>query len=684
MHMNRIEPSETTAEFEKKLFSGDFLSSSQLTDFKSTFDTLVNTIPDGLFLLKDAKIKYANSTFADMLGYSLTEIEGLNLNKIIAPHQLEEVLERYHKRLNGEDVPSQYKIDFIHKNKIKIVPACVSAGVIGSDKEKLEFVIVKDLTDKIETEAKFFRELQLQQYFMDYLPDSIYFKDINSRFIKANKATLTKMGLNSYDELLGKTDFDIFFDEHAALAKKDEEEIIKNRVSIVNKIEKETWRDGKTTWASTTKIPMIDENDVVYGTFGITRDITDLKKSEDIKNALYKISTAVTSLQNIDELYTFIHNTISELMNADNFYIAIYHQETDTVSFPYFVDQVDDPPSERKAGKGLTEYILRTGEAHLIDAELDLKLREAGETSLIGEPTQIWLGVPLKFENKTIGAIVVQDYSEATTYGEEEKEILIYVSEQIALAIDKKRNEDRIIRYSEELKELNAAKDKFFSIIAHDLKSPFHGLMGLTRMIVEEYETMTESEVKSYLQIIKDSTENTYKLIENLLEWSRLESGKLKYDPAVQNMFLIVENIRTLLNQNIHSKSINLKNKLGHQSAIWGDPTMLQSLMQNLISNAIKFSYEGGQIEISENIFDEHIQFIVSDSGIGISEENIDKLFRIDMSFTTLGTHLEKGTGLGLALCKEIVNIHGGEINVYSKVGTGTKIIFTLKKPNDF
>lgn len=126
-------------------------------------------------------------------------------------------------------------------------------------------------------------------------------------------------------------------------------------------------------------------------------------------------------------------------MRAENFYIAIYHKETETVSFPYFVDQVDEPPAERKAGKGLTEFVLRTGKAQLITAELDLALRKAGETSLIGEPTQIWLGVPLVVEGNTIGAIVVQDYSDETTYGEEERDILIYVSEQIALAIDKKK-----------------------------------------------------------------------------------------------------------------------------------------------------------------------------------------------------------------------------------------------------
>ena len=679
--MNKINTPTSQPNDDKTELTSDFTKTPAFGDFQNKFDVLVHTIPDGLILLKDEQIKYSNKNFADMLGYSINEITELGLREVIAPNDLERVLERSKKRLRGETVPTQYEIELIHKDNKTIIPVSVSVGVIGSGTEKFQFVIVRDISDKIEIENKFVRELQLQQYFMDYLPDSIYFKDIDSRFIKANKATLTKMGLSSFDELLGKTDFDIFCDEHAQLAKKDEEEIIKSRTSIINKIEKEIWRDGKVTWASTTKIPLIDENDVVYGTFGITRDITELKKAEDIKDALFKISTAVTSLNNINVLYEFIHKSISELMSAENLYIALYHQETETVSFPYFVDQVDEPPVERKAGRGLTEYILRSGKAHLINAELDLKLREAGETSLIGEPTQIWLGVPLNVEGKTIGAIVVQDYSDSTTYSDEEKEILIYVSEQIALAIDKKRNEEKIIQYSEELKETNAAKDKFFSIIAHDLKSPFHGLLGLTRMIVEEYNSMSESEVKSYLKIIKESTESTYKLIENLLEWSRLESGKMKYNPALQNMFMIVEDTRILLNQNARMKNINLRNKLGHQSFVWGDDTMLQSLVQNLISNAIKFTPTNGIIEVTENQFDSYIEYTVSDTGIGIKESDIEKLFRIDMSFSTKGTQQEKGTGLGLVLCKEIVNIHSGEISVQSKISEGTKIIFTLSKP---
>ena len=334
--------------------------------FQKKYDVFVNAIPDGLILIKDGTISYANRSFSNLLGYSVDEICTLELKKIISPKFTKEVLDRYERRLRGEFVPTQYEIELLHKDGKTTIPVALSVGLVGSAKDKLEFVIVKDLSEKIEIESRFERELQLQKYFMDYIPDSIYFKDLESRFIKANKATLLKMGFNSIDELLGKTDFDIFHDEHAKLAKQDEEDIINNRTSIVNKIEKETWLDGKITWASTTKVPLIDENDNVYGTFGITRNITDLKKAEDIKDALFKISTAVTTLNNINDLYEFIHKTISELMRAENFYIAIYHKETETVSFPYFVDQVDEPPAERKAGKGLTEFVLRTGKAQLI------------------------------------------------------------------------------------------------------------------------------------------------------------------------------------------------------------------------------------------------------------------------------------------------------------------------------
>ncbi len=658
----------------------------------SKYNVLLQTIRDGLILISDRRIRYSNKVFADMFGYTIGELTDFKIDDLIAPEYQEIVLDRYEKRLKGEVVPPQYEIEAVTKFG-KIIPVLLNTGLVSSGNEKLEFVIVRDLSDIFskdielkkqasEFENKFEAERRLQKYFIEYLPDSIYFKDTASKFIKANQATLAKMGLKSFDELIGKTDKDFFDTYHAEQAKKDEEEIIRTGNSILNKVEKETWNDGSITWASTTKIPLRDDNNNVIGTFGITRDITELKKSEDIKNALYKISTAVTTVPDIQNLYSTMHQIIMDLMKADNFYIAMYDEQTNIVSFPYFVDQTDPPPEARKAGKGLTEYVLRTGTPQLITAELDLALRKAGETSLIGEPTQIWLGVPLKVQEKTIGVIVVQDYNDKTTYAESEKEILTYVSEQIALAIDKKYREQKIIEYSEELRESNATKDKFFSIIAHDLKSPFNGILGLSRMIWEEYDSLDDEELRSSLEILKDATGNIYRLIENLLDWSRLQTGKMKFQPSFQNMFTIVEDTRMLLNQNVKLKDIIIKNKLAPTSIIWGDSNMLHSLLQNLISNGIKFTRSGGFIEISEQTFDDKIQYSVSDNGVGIEPKDLGKLFRIDVSFSSNGTMNERGTGLGLALCKEIINIHRGDIKVQSEVNVGTKIIFTLNKQN--
>lgn len=655
---------------------------NELKKRKNEFEIIFNNTSVAIALLDlKGNLLKTNETWQKLFGYIKDPTQEYNISETFPPEDKNNFSDLVADLFKDNSKQVRKQLSLL-KTDGKKIWADLSISAVKNSKNKIQYFIlsVLDISERIEIENKFEEERKLQQYFMEYVPDSIYFKDTSSKFIKANKATLTKMGLKSLDELIGKTDRDFFDNEHSDSARKDEEDIIKNGTSILNKIEKETWNDGTVTWASTTKIPLRDDENKIIGTFGITRDITDLKKSEDIRNALYKISTAVTSVPDIQNLFNTIHQIIMDLMKADNFYIAMYNDETNIVSFPYFVDQVDPPPEARKAGRGLTEYILRTGKPQLIDAETDLKLRSIGETSLIGEPTQIWLGVPLKVQGKTIGVIVVQDYNDATTYGENEKEILTYVSEQIALAIDKKYREQKIIEYSEELKESNATKDKFFSIIAHDLKSPFNGILGLSRMIWEEYDSMDDDELRSSLEILKDSTENVYKLIENLLDWSRLQTGKMKFQPSFQNMFMIVEDTRMLLNQIARVKEITIRNKVAHTSLIWGDSNMLHSLMQNLISNAIKFTPNGGSIEIIEEFLGDKIQYTVSDNGVGIEQKDIDKLFRLDISYSTRGTMEEKGTGLGLVLCKEIVNIHGGEIKIKSAVGSGTKIIFTLNK----
>lgn len=659
----------------------------ELQEFEAKFNAITSSAADGIIIVtEEFNITYWNKAAEKMFGFPFNYAKNKNFLNLVCPtERIEQIKNNLHFNYNtGTKNPGLniFEYDLIN-NEEKRIPVEISTAIVQSDDHNHLILIIRDIADRKERNKQISEEWNLTQYFMDYIPFSIYFKDLESRFIKVNKSTVQKLGFDNSDELVGKRDIDIFTAEHAEEARRDELKLINKEEEIINKVEKETWKDGKITWVTTTKAPLRDHLGQIIGTFGITRDITQIKKSQLIQQMLLKISSAVNTVTSISGLYFEIHQAVKELMKADNFYIALYDDESNMLTFPYFVDEYDSMPEPRIAGRGLTEYIIRSGKAHLIDAELDMALRKLGETNLIGEFSIIWLGVPLKIGDKTIGAVVVQDYKDPSTYSEEELQILTYVSEQIAHAISKKNSDQQLKQFSEELQELNASKDKFFSVIAHDLKSPFQGLIGLSRLIVEEYSDLSEEELKSFVQALNESAESTYSLIENLLEWARLQTGRIKFNPASVDIYNIIEEIKMLLYQTADLKKIKIINKVLPATLIWGDKYMLGSLIQNLISNSVKFTNRFGEIVVNSVIKDKMIEVSIADNGIGIDINDIDKLFRIDATFSTRGTEQEKGTGLGLILCKEIVNRHGGEIRIESEKDKGTKVIFSLKIVED-
>ncbi len=655
----------------------------ELKEFEEKFNAITSFAADAIIITTDEyKITYWNKAAEKIFGYSFKTVSNKSIFEVVIPSEQKENFKN-HLQEKIQSKPGHYgnifEIDLKSKSG-KIIPAEISIALIHSEDHHHFILVIRDIAGRKEKEKNIVKEWNLTQYFMDYIPFSVYFKDLDSKFIKVNKSTVQKLGFNDASELIGKSDHDIFTKEHADVAKADELKLINGKEAIINKIEKETWKDGKITWVTTTKVPLRDPTGKIIGTFGITRDITQIKKSQLVQSTMLKISSAVNTVEDIEDLYFEIHQAVKELMKADNFYIALYDENSQILTFPYFVDEFDEKPESRKAGRGLTEYIIRSGKAQLIDSDLDLALRKLGETNLIGEPSKIWLGVPLKTGDKTIGAVVVQDYTDASTYGQEELQILNYVSEQIANAIFKKNSEQKLKQFSKELQEINASKDKFFSIIAHDLKSPFQGLIGLSRLIVEEFNELSEEDLKSFVLALNESAETTYGLIENLLEWSRLQTGKIKFNPLKLDIHTIIEEIKLLLYQTAELKKIKIINNSKPGTLVWGDKYMLGSLLQNLISNSIKFTNRFGEIEVSAVPENDMIKVTVSDNGVGIDSEDIHNIFRIDTSFTTRGTEQEKGTGLGLILCKEIVIRHGGKILIESEKEKGTKVIFTLRK----
>lgn len=234
----------------------------------------------------------------------------------------------------------------------------------------------------------------------------------------------------------------------------------------------------------------------------------------------------------------------------------------------------------------------------------------------------------------------------------------------------------------DQLQELNSTKDKFFSIIAHDLRSPFQSLLGLSEMLLGEINQNTSAEEKSYVKAIYDSSHNIFALVENLLTWSRMQTNKLTLVPGQIYVSSIIENITSLLQPNLVQKHITVETELKTAKSGYADKNMIEMVIRNLVSNAIKFTSENGKIHISltENI--NNLQIEIHDNGIGISKDDQEKLFRIDSNYSTKGTNGESGTGLGLIICKEFIERNNGTIWIKSHPGEGSSFFFTIPCAN--
>jgi len=228
-----------------------------------------------------------------------------------------------------------------------------------------------------------------------------------------------------------------------------------------------------------------------------------------------------------------------------------------------------------------------------------------------------------------------------------------------------------------QLEEVNASKDRFFSIISHDLRSPFVGLLGLTQLISEEFENYSREKIHSIITKLYKSTENLYALIENLLTWSRLQRGMIECHPQPIIMRTAVQRTMAVLTSNAEQKDIELRNVIAPEAVGYMDMKMLDTVLRNLISNALKFTRSNGSITVSAEEHDGMLTIAVADTGIGLGPEHVPKLFQIDSKFTRTGTANERGTGLGLILCKEFVERNGGTIRVESEEGVGTTFFFT-------
>ncbi|WP_348343936.1 PAS domain S-box protein [Ignavibacterium sp.] len=348
---------------------------------------------------------------------------------------------------------------------------------ISSDNERIISGIVIDITEYKKTE-KSLKETEAKfKLITENSIDEIWVRDLNLNLLYVSPSCIKVHGYSPEEfkdiklkELLTPESFyyvNHILKEELEYDNNPHAEPTRTRTILI----KERHKHGHIIWTENQVSFIRDENNKPKAIIGVTRDVTQKIKSDQIREAVYRISEATHTAENLDNLFKEIHQIIATIMPAKNFYIALYDKSSDSISFPYFVDEVDEPSPPSKPGKGLTEYVLRTGEPLFASPEVFKDLVNKGEVELVGVDSFDWLGVPLKIKSSTIGVLVVQSYNPNERYTIEDLDHLVFVADQVAMAIERKRTESEKNRLNELLSAVSRAqshlltkKDLYFSV----------------------------------------------------------------------------------------------------------------------------------------------------------------------------------------------------------------------------
>lgn len=314
-------------------------------------------------------------------------------------------------------------------------------------------------------------------------------------------------------------------------------------------------------------------------------------------------------------------------------------------------------------------------ELQSIDIKSELYFAEEDRESAALEEKQEEMAI-FRLRKKDGSEIWVEDHGRHVL--DDNGEVL-YHEGSLRDVTERKLAEDEVRLKNEELQKSNAEKDKFFSIIAHDLRSPFNGFLGLTQIMAEDLPSLTMAEVQELAISMKNSATNLYSLLENLLKWSQIQKGSIPFSPEVIQLRSMMDECIAIAFEPAKNKGIELSCTIPEGIEVFADINMLQTVIRNLVSNALKFTPKGGKVDVSaKSIKDNGIEISIHDNGIGMSQTMVNNLFRLDVRTNRKGTDDEPSTGLGLLLCKEFVDKHGGKIRVESEEGKGSTFYFTM------
>jgi two-component system cell cycle sensor histidine kinase/response regulator CckA len=645
------------------------------------YRTLVEGSPDIVWAFSDQRgTLYASSRIEPVLGYSPEELyrNPWLLSNSIHPGDQDAYGDAVDRFSAGGDLDVEYRVKDRWSRWHWFRDRSIGRRVNGD--EIIIQGISTDITEHKRADEALRQSELLYRATVDAVDDVIHVVDRDLGFTLINETMrewCRRYGLPS--DVIGRNLFDVF-PFLGAKIRDEYEHVFETGHGLLT--EEEHTMNGRATPTETRKIPIIEKGQVVR-VVTVVRDISERRQAEEVQSVLFQISQAVGETADLEDLLRVIHRELGRLIDTTNFFVALYDEETGLYSFPYHVDLYDcDEIGAVPLRNSLTDYVRRTGTTLLVDPEEHRALMEQGEVELIGAQSKIWLGVPLKASGKTIGVVVVQCYDDAPPYTAEDRELLAFVSENIAVAIERKRAQTE--RQGLEVQIQQAQKLESLGVlaggIAHDFNNLLTGILGnadLALMRIDE-----SSPAHKRLKEIKTTAERAADLSRQMLAYSG--RGSFLIEPIGLND--LVKEMGNLLEVSI-SKKVLIRYELDLELPnMVGDVTQIRQIIMNLITNASDaigdvegvISVSTGRMECDAALFSEtylddrldpgtYVWLEVADTGCGMDKETRKKIF--DPFFTTKFT----GRGLGLASVIGIVRGHKGTIRVDSKPAKGTR-----------
>jgi PAS domain S-box-containing protein len=621
---------------------------------------------------RDGTIIDANSTACAYYGYPLAQFRKMKVTAIntLPP---EEVLRKM------EEARSERSTRFVFKHRLadgQIRDVEVHSGPIPVNGREVLYSIVYDITESSRAEEALNKERRLVSALMDNVPDHIYFKDADSRFILISKTHAAKFGLSDASQALGKSDFDFFTAEHAQVAFEDEQAIIRTGQPVMNQEEKETWADGHTTWVTTTKMPLLGDNGKIIGTFGISHDITARKRREEALRASESRMNAIT--QSAQDAI---------LMMDPQGRIAFWNPAAERI-FGYTSAEVVGlnlhrliaPQRYHEAHRSAFAEFCATGQGRALNTPIELQACRKG-----GDEISVELSLSaIQLEDGWHAVGLMRDITARKRAEEELRETNRQLEAATSLANGMAAQAARA----------SAAKSDFLANMSHEIRTPMNGVIGMTGLLLDSELT---DEQRRYAETVRASGEALLSLVNDILDFSKIEAGKLDLEILEFDLANLLEDFMANIALRAQDKGLELLCGIAADvpTRLCGDPGRLRQILTNLVGNAIKFT-ETGEVAVrvtleqeeeagvgtpgsGSDTADARLRFSVRDTGIGIPKETLGLLFEKFTQADASTTRKYGGTGLGLAISKQLTELMGGKVSAASEVGRGSEFSFTVR-----